>query len=158
MEIILVGLFTVPRIWKITPYVVTSGSMLPKYPIGSLIYVQQELPDKIKEGDVITFYMKNSKVVATHEVYKIDQDKKLFYTQGINNKDDKGKIIHDAEPVAFDHLIGTPIYCVPKLGFINKIITTKPWGVILITITLIIGSFLLEKIEKEGEKNGKQEK
>ena len=132
--------------------------MLPKYPIGSLIYVQKTEPEEIKEKDVITFYMQNSKVVATHEVYKIDQDKKLFYTQGINNKDNQGNIIHDASPVAFDHLIGTPIYCIPKLGYINKIITTKPWGVILITLILIIGSFLLEKLEKEGEKNGTKEK
>ena len=121
---------------NIKTYVVTSGSMIPRYPIGSLIYVRKVDPEKIKIGDSITFNMKNSSIIATHEVYKIDIKKKLFYTQGINNKNDQGKIIHDAESVPFNSLIGKPVLCIPYLGYLNRIITRKPGSYILIIIAL----------------------
>lgn len=132
--------------------------MEPKYPIGSLIYVQKENTSNINIGDVITFYMPSSDIVATHEVYEIDTTNKLFKTQGINNLDSNGNIIHDATPVPFDNLIGKPKLCIPYLGYINKYITNSPglYIVIAFTILIIVISFLFE--EKEGEeKNGKKQ-
>ena len=125
--------------------------MEPDYPVGSLIYVKKTDYNNIKVGDVITFYMTDSDIVATHEVYEIDTTNKQFKTQGINNVDSNGKIIHDANPVSFDNLIGTPIYCIPYLGYINKFITKSPGLYIVIGITLfvVIISFLFEKKEKE---------
>ena len=151
IEIILVILFAVPNLFQIKPYIVTSGSMEPDYPVGSLIYVKKADVNTIKVGDVITFYMTDSDIVATHEVYEIDTTNKEFRTQGINNVDEDGNIIHDANPVSFDNLIGTPIYCIPYLGYINKYITKSPGLYIVIGITLfvVIMSFLFEKKEKE---------
>ena len=125
--------------------------MEPDYPVGSLIYVKKTDYKNIKVGDVITFYMTDSDIVATHEVYEIDEINKQFKTQGINNIDSNGNIIHDANPVSFDNLIGTPIYCIPYLGYINKFITKSPGLYIVIGITLfvVIISFLFEKKEKE---------
>lgn len=130
--------------------------MEPDYPVGSLIYVKKIDYNNIKVGDVITFYMTDSDIVATHEVYEIDTTNKQFKTQGINNVDSNGNIIHDANPVSFDNLIGTPIYCIPYLGYINKFITKSPGLYIVIGITLfvVIISFLFEKKEGE-EKNEK---
>ncbi len=130
--------------------------MEPDYPVGSLIYVKKIDYNNIKVGDVITFYMTDSDIVATHEVYEIDEINKQFKTQGINNIDSNGNIIHDANPVSFDNLIGTPIYCIPYLGYINKFITKSPGLYIVIGITLfvVIISFLFEKKEGE-EKNEK---
>ena len=45
--------------------------MEPMYPVGSLIYVEETQPSEIKEKDVITFYMKDTQIVATHQVYGI---------------------------------------------------------------------------------------
>lgn len=152
IESLLVLAFNVPNLFNIKPYIVTSGSMEPEYPVGSLIYVKKSQTSDINIGDVITFYMQSSNIVATHEVYDIDKENKLFKTQGINNLDSDGNIIHDATPVSFNSLIGKPILCIPYLGYMNKYITNKPglYIVIGLTILVILVSFLLEKQEKEG--------
>lgn len=148
--VLLVLIFVAPRIVGIHPYVVTSGSMIPKYKVGSLIYVKKVPTDNIKIGDTITFYMGDTKVVATHEVYDIDLENKNFYTQGINNKDEEGNILHDALPVSFNKYIGKPIYTIPKLGSLNKAVTSKV-GISIITVLtigILIPSFLIERKEK----------
>ncbi len=151
IELVLVLIFVAPRLIGLHPYVVTSGSMSPKYKVGSLIYVKKTPVNDIKVGDAITFYMGNTKVVATHEVYSIDKENQQFYTQGINNKDDEGNILHDALPVSFDGYIGKPIYNIPKLGNLNKMITSKI-GISIITILtigILIPSFVIEGKEKK---------
>ena len=90
IEIVLIALFFFPRIIGIKTYIVTSGSMEPLYPIGSLVYVKSVDASEIKIGDAITFYMNESTIVATHQVYEINEGKSEFRTQGINNKDENG--------------------------------------------------------------------
>ena len=143
-------------LFNVKTYVVTSGSMAPKYPVGSLIYISNVNPQDIKVGDAITFHMKNSPIIATHEVYEIDYENKRFYTQGINNKNNAGEIIHDVEPVPFQNLIGRPTLCIPYLGRLNMVITKKSGSYVLISITfaIIIISYLLNK--ERSEKNEKQ--
>ncbi len=140
-----------PKLFQITPYAVTSGSMKSKYPVGSLIYTKSIQPEDVKVGDSITFYMPKSKIVATHEVFEIDREKKLFKTQGIDNLDENNNIIQDAQPVPFNNLIGIPTLCIPYLGFINLFITKSPglYIVIGITLIIIIVSFLLDNLEKK---------
>lgn len=154
IEVILVILFTVPNLFNIKPYVVTSGSMEPKYKVGSMIYVMRVDPSKIEVGDTITFYMKGSKIVATHEVYEIDRVNQMFRTQGINNFDEDGKIMHDVTPVDYGNVIGKPILCIPYLGYVNNYITRAPglYIVIGITIFVVFISFLLEKKKVGGKK------
>ena len=153
IEAVLVIMFTAPNLFGIKPFVVTSGSMKPKYEVGSLIYVKKVDANKIKKGDAITFYMSNSNIVATHEVYLIDKENKLFRTYGINNKDENGNIIKDANPVKFNNLIGKPIFTIPYLGYVNRYVTTKPgiYVVILVTFFIIGISFLIDN-KKENKK------
>ena len=104
-----------PKLFGITPYVITSGSMRAIYPVGSLIYVKDVDPSMINVGDSITFY-KDKGIVATHQVYEIDKSAKQFKTQGVSNLDINGEIIKDATPVDFKAVIGKPVFCVPYLG------------------------------------------
>ena len=134
IEILLILLFLGPKLFGIKPFVVTSGSMEPLYTVGSLIYVKEINPNDIEVNDSITFYIENSDIVATHQVYEIDKKNDFFKTQGINNKDENGNIIHDVSPVKFSSLIGKPVLCIPYLGYINSFVT-KP---IFICLTLII--------------------
>jgi len=124
--------------------------MEPLYPTGSLIYVKDVDPNVIKEKDAITFYMGNTNVVATHQVYEINKENNYFRTQGINNKDDKGNIIHDAQPVAFSSLIGKPILCIKYLGYINRLIATPPgiYIFLIFTIFIVLICYILQKQEK----------
>ncbi len=132
----------------LTPYAVTSGSMIPLYPVGCMIYVQEVDPSSVQVGDSITFYMPGSTVVATHQVHQIDQSKQLFYTQGIDNRDSEGNIIKDSDPVSFDDLIGKPIAAIPWLGTIGTICSKPPWMYIVIgcVITLCVILFSIEHI------------
>ncbi len=123
--VVLAALFTGVRLFGLTPYTVTSGSMEPAYPVGSMIYVKHADPGDVQVGQAITFYL-NSSTVATHQVWAIEGEG--FRTQGIANRDSEGNILHDAAPVPFDALIGTPVACIPYLGFLYVAIRT-PVGV-----------------------------
>lgn len=123
---LLVLAFGAPRLFGLTPYVVTSGSMEPEYPVGSLLYVADTLPEQVQAGQAITFYMPGSDSVATHQVRAVDAESRCFYTQGVNNRDEAGNILPDAQPVPYENLIGTPVFCVPMLGWVNRLCTTPP--------------------------------
>ncbi len=152
---ILVFAFIGPGFFGIRTYVVTSGSMEPMYPVGSMIYVKTVLPEEVQVGDAITFYMKGSDIVATHQVYEIDEANKQFRTQGINNKDSDGNIIHDASPVGYSSLIGKPIVCIPYMGYVNRFCTTPPglYAVIGAAVAVLLVSFAVDRLpEKESPK------
>ena len=160
IEIILVALFFFPNLLGMKTYIVTSGSMEPLYPTGSLLYVKQVDANEINKGDAITFYMEGSTIVATHQVYEIDEDNNEFKTQGINNKDEDGNIIHDATPVKYSSLIGKPVVCIKNLGYINRLITTPPgiYIIFVFTIFIILINLIIEKnqnMEVNYEKNKK---
>ncbi len=118
----LTAAFTGCRLVGLTPYTVTSGSMEPVYPVGSIIYVKQAAPQDIQVGEAITFYLDRS-TVATHQVWAIEGES--FRTQGIANRDSEGNILHDAVPVPFEDLIGKPVACLPYLGFLYTAIRTQ---------------------------------
>lgn len=140
--------FAVPRLFGLQLYVVTSGSMEPDYPVGSLIYVQPVSPEEVEVQQEITFVMPCTNSIATHQVRIIDEQNQQLYTQGINNRDEQGNILPDATPVPFDNLIGEPVCCIPMLGKINQFCTTPPGLYILLGIVAlaIVVSWLLDKL------------
>ena len=115
--VILLIAFGGVRLLGLTPYMVTSGSMEPEYPVGSLIYVKEVPPEQIDVGDVITFRLTDGQTVATHQVYEADRAQEEFRTQGINNRDSDGNILHDAEPVKYTSVLGCPVTVIPYLGY-----------------------------------------
>ncbi|WPK69811.1 hypothetical protein EUCA11A_40010 [Eubacterium callanderi] len=147
--------FAVPRLFGYTPYIVASGSMEPEYPVGSLVYVESVDPAEVTVGDAITFYMAGSDMVATHQVYEINEQDRAFFTQGINNRDENGEILHDAQPVSFQSLIGKPRLCIPYLGYINQFCTTAPGIYILLGSVLAIAaiSFFMDRRPEKKTKN-----
>ena len=100
------------RLLGLTPYAVLSGSMEPEYPVGSLIYVASVEPEEVSIGDAITFEL-GSGTLVTHQVYDVDQANRQFNTQGIANKTGDGEIVHDAQPVPYERLVGKPVLCIP---------------------------------------------
>lgn len=139
--------FAAPKFFGFTPYMVASGSMEPEYPVGSLVYVKSVEPKEIDVGDAITFYIANTDLVATHQVYEIDEQNQAFRTQGINNRDEKGEILHDANQVAFGNLIGKPQLCIPYLGYVNQFCTTAPGIYILLgsVLVIVVVSFYIDR-------------
>lgn len=111
------------------------------YPVGSMIYVKKVNFNDIAIGDAITFYLDDSDIVATHQVYDIDENLKTFKTQGIDNKDEDGNIIKDASEVKFSAIIGKPMFCIYYLGYISKYF----WILIIFTAIILFVNFILEK-------------
>lgn len=150
--------FGVPRLFGFQLYVVTSGSMEPEYPVGALLYVQSVSPQDVQVGQAITFRIPESDIVATHQVREIDLDASHFYTQGINNRDEKGNILPDAAPVPFQNLIGRPVVCIPWLGLVNRFCTTPPGLYILLGgLALVVGvSLWLDKLSPPSPSSVKQ--
>lgn len=151
---LLVAAFWGPRLFGLQPYVFTSGSMEPQYPVGSMAYVRSVAPEQVQPGQVITFLVPGTDSVATHQVRETDADARVFYTQGINNRDENGQIIPDAAPVPYENLIGTPVFCIPGLGNINRLCTTPP-GIFLLpaaVVLVVLIQIILETIAPPGKK------
>lgn len=123
---------------------IISGSMEPRYSVGDLIYVKEVDPATIQVGDVITFVLNEDLVVATHQVVRIDTEKKHFYTKGIANETE------DAAPVHFNNLIGVPQFKISKLGYVSDFIQNPPGMYITIALVavLVILAFAPDFVKK----------
>lgn len=124
-------------------YSVISGSMEPKYPVGSLIYVKKADPAQVKVGDAITFVLSNG-MPATHRVIAIDYERQCFRTRGDANYDRKHfeqtgeKIYTEDPPVAFQNLIGKPVFHIPLLGYAAYYIQHPPGRYIAIAAGAVL--------------------
>ena len=126
---------------------IISGSMEPKYSVGDLIYVKEVKPESVQVGDDITFVLNEDLVVATHQVVRIDAEKKHFYTKGLAND------VEDAAPVHFNNLIGVPQFSLPKLGYVSDFIQNPPgmYIVLVLGAAMLIIVFLPDFLPKKKE-------
>jgi signal peptidase len=126
---------------------VLSGSMEPQFSVGDLIYVKEVDPSEVKVGDAITFVLNEDLVVATHQVVRIDEQNKHFYTKGLANETE------DTEPVHFNNLIGRAEYGIPLLGYVSNFIQTSPGIYITIAGGIIMFAlvFLPDLLPKKKE-------
>jgi signal peptidase len=148
--VLLLFLFGGVRLFGYTPYVVTSGSMIPVYPVGTIVYVREAAPKELKVGDDISFYM-DEEVVATHRIGEIHKEKGCVTTYGVNNIDSEGNQINDAKAVDFDHIIGRVEFSIPIVGYVYMFIRTTSGkaGVMIIIFGLFAVSQILQYLEKE---------
>lgn len=114
-------------------YVVLSGSMSPTIKTGSVIILKPVEPEKIVQGDIITFSSKwNSNSLTTHRVVKVDNEKGLnFITKGDGNK------VQDANPTYSENIKGKVILWIPYAGYIINFLKT-PIGFSMITIIILL--------------------
>ena len=160
LAIALVGV----RIVGLQPFVVLSGSMEPKYHVGSLIYVQAVDYKELKVGDPIT-YMVSDDTVVTHQIIEVlvdenDPDTIRYFTQGIANDVPDGVSVH------YKNVIGTPVFTVPYLGYVANYIQNPPGtyvaisaGAIFLLLVFLPDLFADDKAkEKKPKGKGKYEK
>ncbi|MFW5617797.1 MAG: signal peptidase I [Prevotella pectinovora] len=120
LALLLVG----ARVVGLQVFTVLSGSMEPTYHTGSLIYVKKVDPYTIKEGQPITF-MLDENTVATHRVVGIVPDEEdptviRFRTKGDANDAEDGGLVH------YKNVIGTPVFTIPKLGYLANYVQHPP--------------------------------
>ena len=130
------------RLAGIRTFTVLSGSMEPTYHVGSLIYVKKVDPTTIRPGQVITF-MLDENTVATHRVVEVVPDEDdpstlRFRTKGDANDAEDGSLVH------YKNVIGTPVFTIPKLGYVANYIQHPPGmyvaiaaGAVLLMLTFL---------------------
>ena len=119
LSVVLALLLFGARLAGLQVFTVLSGSMEPQLPVGSLIYVKPADAASLKEGDVITFLL-NKDTVATHRITQIlsEAGELRFVTKGDANASEDGR------PVHFRNVIGTPVFCIPLLGYLSTFLQT----------------------------------
>ena len=137
IAIVAIGLVGL-RLAGFRTFTVLSGSMEPKYPVGSLLYVQPVDYRNLKVGDVISFVANDDKVVVTHRITEIVPDENdvsvlRFRTKGDANESPDANLVH------YKNVIGTPMIVLPYIGYVAHNIQQPPG----IYITLVVGTLLL---------------
>lgn len=126
------------RLVGFSPYAVLSGSMEPKYPVGSLIYVRSVEIETVDVGDAVTFAMSDGTTYITHEVVEIAEENTVLYTKGVAND------VRDVNPVTQSNLVGKAYFCIPYMGYISTVVTSPPW--IYVAMGLVVLWFLMNCI------------
>ena len=129
-------------------YVVLSGSMLPTIKIKDVVVTKKIPEERLAVGDIITFISPDSRfggISITHRIIdKIYDEKQGIYTyrtQGDNNN------VADSVPVANSNILGKVILKIPKLGYIQDILSSKAGLIIVVLIPcLAILSYDIMKI------------
>lgn len=137
-------------------YGVLTGSMVPAYPIGSLIYVQDVDPNELELRDVITF--SSGKTIVTHRIVEIVRDENnpyelKFRTKGDANNDPDASLVGPAD------IIGKVAFGIPHLGTVANYIQNPPGLYVTIFIGLaLIGLVIFmdtdDSKQAEAAKNG----
>ena len=92
-------LLIVPNLLGMKSFAVLSGSMEPKIPVGSIVFVDEVEPATIQTGDIITYNFSGNTMV-THRVVGVDIENQSIITKGDANE------VEDGAPVAFAQVVG----------------------------------------------------
>lgn len=122
-------------------YIVTSGSMEPAIPVGSLVIIRPQ-PD-YAVGDVVNFAQSGrSNVTVTHRIADIKNGEMAveYVTKGDANEDP------DSELVPATDVLGKLWVTIPYLGYVAQFAKTKFGLMFLVVIpaTLLVYSEILE--------------
>ncbi len=144
------------RLLGIQVYVVLSGSMEPKYPTGSLLYITDVDPDTLEVDDVITFQLTDT-MTATHRIIELvpDEDDPTvirFRTKGDNNK------VVDTSLVDKEAVVGKAVFCIPYLGFLATYIQQPPGlyvaiGAAVVVVCLVL---MIDMVTDDKDKTSKK--
>ena len=133
-------------------FAVLSGSMEPTYHVGSLIYVKDVDYTQLEAGDVITF-MLDEDTVTTHRIVEVVPDETdssvlRFRTKGDANEAVDGSLVH------YKNVVGTPVFTIPKLGYLADYIQNPPGIYIAISAgaVLVLLMFLPDLFSKDEKK------
>jgi len=154
LVVILALLLVGARVVGLQVFTVLSGSMEPNYHTGSLIYVKKVDYRELEAGDVITF-MLDEDTVATHRIVGVVPDEEdptvlRYRTKGDANDAEDGSLVH------YKNIIGSPVFTIPKLGYVASYIQNPPGtyiaisgGAILLLLVFLPDLFGHEEPKKE---------
>ncbi len=126
-------------------YTIISSSMEPSIKVYDVVLVKKTNVNKLKVGDIITFYSTNTyfgDTPITHRITKIDKTNGLeFVVKGDNNQRE------DNDKVNSKNVIGKTILIIPSLGKLQFFLASQKGFVFAIIIpALIIVTYDIYKI------------
>lgn len=127
-------------------YVIVSPSMVPTIKINDAIVVKRVEADELSIGDIITFSSNDPSyrgLTVTHRIVgkqMIQSGEFVYRTKGDNNS------VEDSALVSLNDIYGKVVLKLPKLGYVQKFITT-PFGFI-ISILIPIGMVIVVDVIK----------
>lgn len=136
-------------------YVVMSGSMLPTIQVKDIVVTKKVPEEKLEVGDIITFISPDTRfggISVTHRIIEKYYDESIgsysYRTQGDNNN------IADSVLVPNKNILGKVILKVPKLGYLQDILSSKGGLIIVVLIPcLVILSYdIMKLLKKAGQK------
>lgn len=136
-------------------YVVMSGSMLPTIKVKDIVVTKKVPEEKIEVGDIITFISPDTRfggISVTHRIIEKYYDESIgsysYRTQGDNNN------VADSVLVPNKNILGKVILKVPKLGYLQDILSSKGGLIIVVLIPcLVILSYdIMKLLKKAGQK------
>ena len=138
-------------------YVVLSGSMLPTIKVRDVVVTKKIPEERLQVNDIITFISPDERfggISVTHRIIeKIYDEFEGIYkyrTQGDNNNIADSKLVPNA------NILGKVILKIPKLGYIQEVLSSKGGLIILVLIpSLAILSYDIMKIFKRIGKKSK---
>ena len=136
LAVLLALLLVGARLIGLQVFTVLSGSMEPTYHTGSLIYVKKVDATKLSEGTVITF-MLDEDTLATHRIVGVVPDEEdpsviRYRTKGDANESEDGSLVH------YKNVVGTPVFTIPKLGYLANYIQHPPGTYVAISAGALI--------------------
>ncbi|MBR4456184.1 MAG: signal peptidase I [Solobacterium sp.] len=138
------GLSNLPRLFGFSAYAVTSGSMEPEIPVGSLVLVNQQdrTPDV---GKIMTYHITDnpSSMIVTHRVNEITETGELIMKGDANQTADLNRI-------KAEQIIGTDVCALPYLGYLISDLRIRI-GLTAVSAGAAFGAVFLGKQNKERE-------
>ena len=137
-------------------YVVLSGSMLPTIQVKDIVVTKKIPEEKLQIGDVITFISPDTRlggISITHRIIDKIYDENMgvytYKTQGDANN------VADAVPVPNANILGKVILKIPKVGYIQDVISSKGGLIVFVLLPcLAILSYDIFKVLKRlGQKS-----
>ena len=153
--VLLAGVLAGSRLMGVRVFSVLSGSMEPNYPTGSVIFVREVDPFTLAEGDVITF-MLDEDTVAPHRIVDVpdegDPSVVRFQTKGDANDAPDGSLVH------YKNVIGSPVFCVPQLGYVMNYVQNPPGLYVAIAVFAVLLLLMLLPDLIFGDKDDEKKK
>lgn len=131
-------------------FAVTSGSMEPSIPTGSLVMAGKFRQDQLKKGDIITYQVSNPEngqsAVVTHRLFEVKENKRQIEIDGKTQEKTEYEFTTkgdaNAEPdnytIGAGSIIGLYKWHLPKLGYVTSWIQSPRGFVLAVVVPIAI--------------------
>ena len=107
---LLLAFILINQLLDLSPHVVYSNSMRPKFSRGDVIYIKQVDAESLTVGDIITVKPLETNYTVTHRIEELHMDEGYLYIEGDQNS--SGERVR----LGFDEILGVYVYHIPWIG------------------------------------------